>query len=199
MAAPPQRFFLGAAVRDGRLGQGQRGLRHPGLGRGGGGGGGLHRRRVPRLRAGDAHHPVLTVAAVREPALGVDLPGVLLADRGMVLVVVLPDPPGTATEVGPAGAAAPDAVGGQLGDALAAGREGREVGVVLLGPHAPGQCEELQATVPGHPQPVGFLEMSLRQAAGDRHLAHPADDGVVVLEVDIQRSLGHGGWGRTGC
>jgi hypothetical protein len=33
----------------------------------------------------------------------------------MVLVVVLPDPPGTAAEVGPAGAAAPDAVGGQLG------------------------------------------------------------------------------------
>jgi hypothetical protein len=118
----------------------------------------------------------------------------------MVLVVVLPDPPGTAAKVGPVGAAAPDTVGGQLGDALTARQEGWEVSVVLPGPHAPGQREELQATVTGHLQPVGFLEMLLRQAARDHHLTHLADNGVVVREVDVQRLLGHSGWtGRTGC
>jgi hypothetical protein len=42
----------------------------------------------------------------------------------MVLVVVLLDLLGTAAKVGPTGTAALDAVGGQLGDALAAGWEG---------------------------------------------------------------------------
>jgi hypothetical protein len=69
----------------------------------------------------------------------------------MVLVVVLLDLLGTAAEVGPTGAAALDVVGGQLGDALTARQEGREVSVVLPGLHALGQCEELQAMVPGHP------------------------------------------------
>jgi hypothetical protein len=46
----------------------------------------------------------------------------------------------------------------------------------------------------GHPQPVGFLEMSRRQTAGDCHLAHLVDDGIVVREVDVQQSLSHGGW-----
>jgi hypothetical protein len=40
--------------------------------------------------------------------------------------------------------------------------------------------------VPGHPQLVGFLEVSLCQAARDYHLTHLADDGIVVREVDIQ-------------
>ncbi|GFF60497.1 hypothetical protein IFM51744_10360 [Aspergillus udagawae] len=85
------------------------------------------------------------------------------ADCGIVLVVVvvLPDPLGTAAKW--------------------------DVSVVLLGPHAPREREELQVMVAGHPRPVGFLEMSLRQAAGDRHLAHSADDGVVVAKVVVQR------------
>ncbi|EAW22031.1 uncharacterized protein NFIA_024100 [Aspergillus fischeri NRRL 181] len=112
----------------------------------------------------------------------------------MVLVVVLPDPPGAAAEVGPTHAAAPDAVGRQLGDGFAARGQRWEVGVVLPGPHALGEGEELQATVPGRPQPVGFLEMSLRQAAWDHHRARPADDGVVIAEVVIQ----HGGGGGSG-
>jgi hypothetical protein len=112
----------------------------------------------------------------------------------MVLVVVLPDLLGTAAKIGPTGAAALDAVGGQLGDALTAGQEGQEVSVVLLGLHTLGQCEELQAMVLGHLQPVGFLEMSRRQVARDHHLTHPADNGVVVREVDVQWSLSHGGW-----
>jgi hypothetical protein len=61
----------------------------------------------------------------------------------MVLVVVLLDPPGTAAKVGPTGTTVPDVVGGQLGDALAARREGWEVSVVLPGPHTSGQCKEL--------------------------------------------------------
>jgi hypothetical protein len=67
----------------------------------------------------------------------------------MVLVVVLLDPPGAAAKVGPAREAAPDAVDGELGDRLAAGGQGWEVCVVLLGPHAPGQRAELQTAVPG--------------------------------------------------
>jgi hypothetical protein len=115
----------------------------------------------------------------------------------MVPVVVLPDPPGAATEVGPTHEAAPDAVDRELGDQLAARGQGQEVCVVLLGPHAPGQHAELQTAVPGR-QPVDLLEMSLRQAARDRHLARPADDGIVVPEVVIQGWHSHGGQVRLG-
>jgi hypothetical protein len=128
---------------DGGLSQGQCRLCYLGLGQHSGSGGGLHGRQAPWLRARDAHHLVLTVAAVRELALGVNLPGVLLADGGIVLVVVLLDLLGTATKVGPVGAAALDTVGGQLGNVLTAGWEGWEVSIVLLGLHALGQRKEL--------------------------------------------------------
>jgi hypothetical protein len=97
---------------DGGLSQGLCGQRRLGLGQRGGGRGGLHGRWVPWLRAGDTHHPVLAVAAICELALGVNLPGVLPADHGMVLVVVLLDLPGTAAKVGPTGTAVLDTVGG---------------------------------------------------------------------------------------